>query len=392
MTRRRTTIALVVAVTAALGYWVATHTYWADIEVPMPARGEARTNPTYAAQRFVEALGAHATRDVVLAVPPPTSVIVLSAWTWSLSQARRDALERWVESGGRLVIDSSVTTNDEFERWSGIGYDFREPAERDDSKPKQPCWRYQEEPREHDAVAEGDRHWLCDFDNDFFLTMTRPAEWTLSDPKAGVQVARVRIGRGSVTNINGDPFRFRRLFDGDHGWLLAKAAGLRPGDEVHFLSEGDYPSLLALTWQRGAPVVVLALALVAFLLWRGAVRLGPLAAPPPTARRSLAEQIRGTGEFAVHHGGGGAMHAACVRALDEAARRRIGGYAHMEAEARAATLARLTGLGPAALAAALHHPRTSRPHELRGTIALLETARRRLLVKEYKVIAWNTLS
>jgi hypothetical protein len=195
-------------------------------------------------------------------------------------------------------------------------------------------------------------------------------------------VARVRVGRGSVTSVNGDPFRARRLFDGDHGWLLVKAAELRPGDEVHFLSEGDYPSLLALTWQRGEPVVILSAVLVAFLLWRGGIRFGPLAAPEPTARRSLAEQIRGTGHFALHHGGGGSLHAASVRALDEAARRRIAGYEQLPATDRTDAVARLTGIGAAALAAAVFNPRARRPHELRATIALIETARRRLIVNE----------
>jgi hypothetical protein len=374
------TLVLSAALAAAV-YWVATHTHWADVNMPMPARGEARTNPTYAAQRFVEALGARATRDLVLVVPPPTSVVVLSAWTWDLSPARRNALERWVESGGRLVVDTSVTTDSEFRRWSGIGYDYK--ADDDDrSKKHEPCRRYEEAPRDGGAVGADERHSLCDFDDELFLTTTRPPEWTLRDADTRVQVARVRVGGGSVTRMNGDPFRFRRLFDGDHGWLLVKAADLRPGDDVHFLSEGDYPSLLALTWQRGGPVVVLAAILVAFLLWRGGVRFGPLAAPAPTARRSLAEQIRGTGRFALHHGGSESLHAASVRALDEAARRRVAGYATLPAKARTDAVARLAGVDAHALAAAVYNPRARRPHDVRDTIALLETARRRLIVNE----------
>ena len=382
MTRRMTLTLVLSAALAATVYWVATHTYWADVDMPMPARGEARTNPMYAAQRFVEALGAHASRDLVLVVPPPTSVVVLSAWTWDLSPARRDALERWVESGGRLVVDSSVATNTEFRRWSGFGYDYRDSRRDDRPVQDDDCSQYDEEPRDDGEPRRDGGRWLCDFDDDFSLTTRLPAEWALRDANKGVQVARVRVGRGSVTSVNGDPFRFRRLFDGDHGWLLAQAAGVRAGDDVHFLSEGDYPSLLALTWQHGGPVVVLAAILVAFLLWRGGVRFGPLAAPAPTARRSLAEQIRGTGRFALHHGGSEALHAASVRALDEAARRRVAGYAALPAKARTDAIARLSGVDADALAAAVYNPRARRPHDVRHTIALLETARRRLIVNE----------
>jgi hypothetical protein len=380
MTRGRVVAVLALVAAAGLVYWISTRTEWVDTEIPMPARGEARTNPTYAAQRFVEKLGAHATRDQLLTLPPPTSVIVLSAWTWGLSSGRRDALERWVESGGRLVIDSSVNTDEEFEHWSGLGFHYQGADDDDDSPDDEapPCRRFNEQ--QPQQVALGDQaHWLCGFDVDFALTTRQPAEWTLSDPKLGVQALRVRVGRGRVAHVNGDPFRARRLFDGDHGWLLARAADVRPGDDVHFLSEGDYPSLLALTWQRGEPVVVLGMVFVAFLLWRGAVRFGPLVAPTPTARRSLAEQIRGTGQFALHHGGNESLHAACVRALDEAARRRIAGYPHLTKKARAEAVAGLAGVEAKPLAAAIYSPRTRRSHELRSTIALIETARRRLL-------------
>jgi len=382
MTRRRIVVLLSLLAFTGLVYWIASHTYWADVEVPMPPRGEARTNQTYAAQRFVEKVGGHATRDLTLSLPPATSVIVLSAWTWDLSPARREALERWVESGGRLVIDNSVTTDDEFERWSGLGYHYQgTDDDKDTSDTKVPCRRFHEE-RADGLVSPTDTHWLCDFDIAFSLTSGRPAEWTLTDPNVGVQVARVRIGRGTVTTVNGNPFRQRRLFDGDHGWLLVKTADLRRGDDVHFLSEGDYPSLLALIWQRGQPVVVLGLALIVFLLWRGAVRFGPLAATTSAARRSLAEQIRGTGEFALQHGGSESLHAACVRALDEAARRRVAGYSHLPNKARADAVARLVGLDAKTLAAAICPRPTRRSHELRSTVALIETARRRLLLNK----------
>jgi len=362
VTRGRVFTALALVAFSAFVYWMATNTSWEDVEVPMPLRGEARTNPTYAAQTLVEKLGAHATRDLVLTVPPSTSAIVLSRWTWDLSAARRDAIERWVESGGRLVVDTTVNTGDEFERWSGIGYHFLKSDDHDDDQ----------------RCRNVDGHSLCGLEDDFSLTTTRQTQWTLRDPKVGVQVMRVPAGRGSVTIVNGDLFAYSRLFDGDHGWLLVNAAQLRRGDDVHFLSEGDYPSLLALTWQRGEPVVVLGLALLAFFLWRGAVRFGPFAPATPGARRSLAEQIRGTGQFALHHGGHESLHAACVRALEEAARRRVAGYSQLPKRARADAIAGLAGVAGKPLAAAIYNPPPRRAHDLRSAIALIETARRRL--------------
>jgi hypothetical protein len=115
------------------------------------------------------------------------------------------------------------------------------------------------------------------------------------------------------------------------------------------------------------------------VLWRGGVRFGPLASPPGTARRSLAEQIRGTGQFALRHGSGDPLHTASARALEEAAQRRVPGYAGLSASERTAALVRLTGVDQDSLAAALYHPGLRRSHELRSTIALLEAARRTLI-------------
>jgi hypothetical protein len=382
MTRARVISASVGMVLIALIAWVASNTYWGDVRVPMPPKGEALTNPFYAAQRFAEALGARTTRDRVLTTPPAESVIVLSAWHWSLIPSRREALERWVASGGRLVVDRTLADGDnEFERWSGIVREYRnlDRAEEAATADHESCSRFQEEQDGAPSSGSPDtRYSMCDVDGMSFLTSKRTVAWALRDA-SGIQAMRVAVGRGGVTVINAAPFRERSLFEGDHGWLFTAATEIRRSDDVHFMSEDDHPTLLALLWRHGAPVVMLTLALVALVLWRGGVRFGPLAAAPEAARRSLVEQIRGTGQFILRHGGGSSFHAASVRALDEAAGRRVPLYASLSPNERATALARLTGLDLDALEAAVQPVRRS--HELRNTIALLEAARRRTLIE-----------
>ena len=364
-------------------YWIASNTYWADVKVPMPPRGEALTNPFYAAQRFTDALGVRSTRDRALAVPPVDSVIVLSDWHWTLTATRLDALERWVESGGRLVIEGALTGgDDEFARWSGIQHTERKARDRTESESSDEDTACRELSEQRDGRVAGSHeaaHYkVCDLEDGFVLTTSKPSTWTLGD-ESGVHIMRVPVGRGSVTVINGYPFRYWALFEADHGSLFVHATELRRDDVVHFLSEGTHLSLLALVWHYGAPVVVLAAALVGLALWRGGVRFGPLAEPVPIARRSLAEQIRGTGRFALRHGAGESLHEACVRALQEAAKRRISGYAHLSSGERLSALAHLTGFDRQALANAIHHAGARGAHELRNTIALLESARRQIL-------------
>jgi hypothetical protein len=213
------------------------------------------------------------------------------------------------------------------------------------------------------------------------LKTTRARSWALGRAQWGLQAVRVKIGRGSVTLINGTPFVERGLFDDDNGRLFVAATQLRSGDEIHFFSESSHASLLELAWQLGWPVVCLLMVLIALALWRSSARFGPLAAPPDIARRSLAEQIRGTGQFTLRVGGGESLHAAAARALNEVAGLYISAYDRLAGPERMSALAQATGFEADALAAALHHSGSRRSEHLRTTIELLEAARRRILIK-----------
>jgi len=118
---------------------------------------------------------------------------------------------------------------------------------------------------------------------------------------------------------------------------------------------------------------------IALALWRGSLRFGPLVAPSERARRSLAEQILGTGRFVLRVGGGAALAAAARRALHEAASRRIVGYERLGGAAQAEAVAALAGVNARELAAALDAEQSARPLELRAKLALLEAARRELI-------------
>jgi hypothetical protein len=389
MTRSRlVSIAAVIGV-VALVVWVARNTYWGEITVPTPLRGEAARNPFYAAQHVAEALGARTARQPALGATSSDAVVVLSFWGWDISVERREELERWVEAGGRLVVDNSlITGSDVFERWSGVArirYEEEESGEQDFSVADQaePCTELREdlpdgELEPSDAAAQ--RLVVCGIEPDSWLASSRPPIWAMSD-EVGAQVVRVSVGRGSVTVINTEPFRYRRFLTSNHGALFVAATQLKKGDEIVFMAEDDYDSLLSLAWRYGAPVVVLLLLFVALGLWRGGVRFGPVAPPAESARRSLAEQIRGTGRFALRLGGGAALHAATLRALAEAASRRIAGYERLQPSERLAALASAAAVDRVELAAAMNYAAERRSPELRSALALLESARRQLLIR-----------
>ena len=378
---------------------------WREITVPRPPRGEAATNPLYAAQHLVQELGGHTERRRSLGVlPPADAVIVLSDWNWSVIERRRRELERWVEAGGRLLIDNSLIGGEQqLQEWSGLALHSpeQEPEEAaaEESEAETPEPKSDTEEIIERAIDQrlplfagdcselsaalprlGNRnvYMVCKHEMGTWLTSDHTPDWALVDEQQ-IQVARVGIGRGSVTMLAARPFDNRLLFVADHGLLFTAAAQLRRGDMVYFISEGRGTPLLTLLWKYGAPVVVLSLVMVVLWLWRGALRFGPAARVSETAQRSLAEQIRGTGRFVVRIGAGRALHAAASRALHEAATKHIVRYSSLPGPARTDAIARITQIDATSLAHAFDASRQRGAGELRTAVSLLETARRKLM-------------
>jgi len=374
-------IALGLAV-LALGVWIERNTEWKPFDVEMPPKGEARSNPFYASQQLAKQLGATTAWQHGLGSAEADAVVVASALHWTVIPARRQAIERWVDNGGRLVVDGRFLGTAEFARWSGISRDLPDPDEESEDEDDEerfklpaPCRAWKGDDAQYRVCGEG--YW-----GTIPLKSTRPAIWSLQD-EFGLQVIRVQHGRGTITVVSGTPFATERLLnkDSEHGRLFVAATQLRRGDRVYFVSENERPSLVALVWRYGAPVVCLTAAWLALALWRGGVRFGPRIPEPEPARRSLAEQIRGTATFALRIGGGESLYEATLQAFTAAAQKRISGFAALDAEGRAAAVARLTGLDATALATAMTAVDFRRLNELRSTIALLEAARRQLQMR-----------
>ncbi|HTU68623.1 MAG TPA: DUF4350 domain-containing protein [Steroidobacteraceae bacterium] len=432
--RRWITLVLVVAV-AALVFWIGSHLRFEQTTIPLPLKGEAIKNPFYAATKFAEHLGAKGEWERVLTLPPTDSVMLLSNWNWSLSRTRRERIENWVREGGRLVVDDSLLGGAaEFEKWSGIGSleardddedtsddaseatrgdagdattdedvesaddaDSESIADAEDADEAKKSARQERKRRlnrqEREIIEQFSRgdclelteddtrrgYSVCDVDMSRSLTSSRKLQWALRRDRQ-IHALRVAVGRGSVTVLNASPFRFREFLQGDHAKLFLAVTQLHHGDGVYFFTEEDHASLLTLVWRFGAPAVLLLAALIALALWRNTTRFGPLAAAPEKARRSLAEQIRGTGLFTLRFGNGRALHAAMVRALREAALKRLPHYDRLSAEERVAAIAALSGVLASELGPAMNFSGARTAHEMRNVIAVLETARRRLSI------------
>lgn len=379
---------LVLAALLGGAAWVVDRTEWVEQPaVDAPGRRQP-FDATASARQFLERLG-RVTRRVqdLEQFPPAGSTLVLTAEHWRLLPGIDDRLRAWVESGGHLVGDHTLTLGSA-PGWIGVK---RAPRRGNDSgdcrvlaqaESLPPAW---DDPR---------GFVVCGATNSS-LASAAPPQWALHSETWGTEVVRIARGSGRVTLFAGNfGFGIQRLPDaapgaypwpglagpgfwrGDQAAWFAALVDAPPGGEVWFLDRVERTALPAwLARETGAALLLAALAL-AGLLWRASARLGPLAADAPPRRRALAAQIAGSAAF-LQQTDPQALHAAARRALDEAARLHIPGWRRLGPRAAAAALARHTGLPAAALTDALAD---DRPPARRDTdLAGLELARRALL-------------
>ena len=378
-----TRIALVALVLGAVA-WLATATEWTDVQVQKPPRGAAARDSFFAAEQVLRQLGARVERRQALEpLPPPDARLVLSSQYWHLFPERALQLRHWVEAGGQLMLPATLVGQEELEDWL--------PLELQDKPKREPLRPRRGASPDPDAfcrqltvpaklVADGVpglRLCAAPFRQAVRARAGAGEPLWLLEGSDGIELLRMPLGRGSVTAYA--PWTMTHnteVLRADHALALAAALQLEPGAAVWLVTEEARAPLLAWVWDNGWVAVLLMLAAAAAWLWRAAVRFGPVGAVPPPQRRSMKEQVAGTGAFLRQHGTA-ALHAAQLRALLETARARLPGFAGMHANAANQAIAKATALDAAVLARA-SEPGPRAPDRLPADLELLEAARRRL--------------
>jgi len=385
----------------AVSAWLVSSTEWVERDVPRPLGGEAASNRQYVLERILHSVGARTVeREDLSQLPPSQATLLLTGWDWDVLPERSRAVRQWVEGGGNLVIDSGglVGRSDSGGSWIPIEVarpkkvekapaDAKKPEVATVQKPLAPppeCWRVAEPegvPAAYPGESAGGLN-LCTTRGLHLVARRRAPSWALADD-GGNDVIRVTVGAGSVTAVSGwsflqGLFDNRALLKGDNALIAVAALQAHAGAEVWLVSGRGGQPLLAWLWGHARTVLLTGALALALWLWRASTRFGPIEAAPPLARRSMGEQIAGTAAF-LWRRSPAALHAVQVRALDEAAALRVRGYARLDRVDRAGAIAQATGLEAAGLNRALSPAVVKGAHGLARVLALLETARRRLL-------------
>jgi len=438
MTRPVILRTLLVLLALLLVGWVVHKTRWEDVEVEDPAHGKAATDPYYSLRHVLQGAGATLeVRSSLEPLPPADATLLLESDQWNIFPEREARLKAWVEAGGHLVLLSPHSDgSDDGLRWVPLSsIDPRRHAARnaprasaadddeddddkrkddgkdatpDDGKPRQTPQQTQQQRRRAEKLARRlgikMRDRACTVFTETAAT-TQPAfepgrrlrgcapagalrplnhvqpTWMLQGP-AGTLAMRVPVGHGDVTGVT--PLlelENHDLLDGDNALIAAAVLQATPGRAVWVVEDESREPLLGWLWHEARTPLLLALAAVALSLWRLMTRFGPREAVPPQARRSMGEQVRGTGQF-IAGSDARALHAATRKAFEEAARPRVEAWAVRDDADRVAALAQSLApdaIDAAALLAALHVGGGATKPQILAATAVLEQARRAIL-------------
>jgi hypothetical protein len=388
MSGRRIAQALVALGLIGFAVLMVRNTRWEYLTVRTPPEGEALTNPYYSLEHFLSAVGVQTREIHTLRDLPPHAALYVSNLRVDFAHIELQSLESWVESGGRLVIPGyMLSVTPALQRWSAITPVHRERSAAERRRPGAPPMLFprlnQNECSDWSAQARGSASTesLCIgvFPMLDGYASHRAPLWSLTAEDHGLQLLRIAIDQGELTVIGPTEIATNQsLIQHDHARAWLEATGLKRGDTLLLLSAARAEALPLLIWRLAAPAIVLILIALLALIVRHWPRFGPAEPDPVPVRRSLAEQIHASARFAWRTHRLKALRAAVRRALDERARRLIVGYAKLEPRAQARALARLTGLDPGALQAALTVDAGGARGTQLGALALLESARRAL--------------
>ena len=381
--------------------WIVMHTRWVEVDVPDDARGLAKTDPYYSLRQVLAGAGATlALRTSLEPLPPADATLLLDSGLWDIFPERDARLRTWVEHGGHLVLLRRHGSKESM-RWAPISFALpparnASAAGDDDEAPRrvnlplgiagkpvnEPCHEFHEAENVEPAFERHRGFSACAVGTSPLRPIGHaPLSWKLANDR-GTLALRVPVGRGDVTGVSWSlPLDNRVLLRGDNALIVTALLQARPGRAVWIVSDEKRESLNAWVWSEARAPLLLAVAAIALALWRLAVRFGPRVALPPRARRSMGEQVRGTGHF-IAATDARALHAATRQAFEDAARVRVEAWNERDDADRIAALA--DSLAPthaidrAALLASLKIGSTATPTQILTAIAVLEQARRAL--------------
>ena len=411
-------IALLIVMVSILGVYnfIQTHEYKTFSE-RTDFKGEARSNPLYAARLFLKRMGIPSETKNSLqglgSYPDTDTVLVLDTRRSTLSKEKIDQLIKWVESGGHLIAKankdwetSDKKTNkknqsrDPLQKYLGVHVSSGSYLEDLDETIED----FEDMVNEAKDEIEGSRDGSTSFNYHTISLKEANKKLALKDiwfrditvDKAHQNkteeikldgrnyIIRQRVGNGMVTLVSDLKFiENKGLGNADHAeilWYLVHGlhSSLYQPRDIWLIHNDKMPPLWRLLWQYGwAFILSLLLLFIAWLL-SSTRRFGPLIPKAEENRRSLSEHITSSGHFYWKHNKRSKLLNSARQALIQRLARIHPGWSQRSEQEQLEIIAKHSKLSPDTLHKALYSTEIKTAEAFTHTIQLLEQLRKSL--------------
>jgi hypothetical protein len=293
-------------------------------------QAEARENRYLALERFLGRLGRPVDRtsdaDVVHRLPSAGALILDRGRAYHLTDVRQEALMRWVDGGGYLILvpelgDAPDPLIDLFDLvWT------ESESQEDGAVVSSPTPRGPE--RLSVTIPGTTRPLWVAFESGLTPTGQAP-DWMATDATRGAAVLHFGYGRGSVSIIAhlDELISNDAIADNDHAELVSTLLQrYQPRGGVFLLTRLDIPSLGEWLQSKAPLLLVSVAALLLTWLWSVVPRFGVARPEPPQERRELHEHLLAVGRYVQQQGGRAAWLAVVRSAVEGAVARRHPSY------------------------------------------------------------------
>ncbi|MEZ5537790.1 MAG: DUF4350 domain-containing protein [Thiolinea sp.] len=312
-------------------------------------KGEARSNPLFAARLFSKGMGIPAERHDGLATLPDTdTVIVLDTERFSLSEEKIDEVLDWVRQGGHLITrarvdlenaeqlddETAVETEDRdiLQSRLGISIGAHQMPDEDDLPARIQL------PNSPETVAVE-----LDFFNALQTDANNARHYRLNGQSWLIQQPQ---GNGLVSMLATlDMIENAALDSAEHGkffWYLLHSHN-PDFKQVWLIHQDTLPHLFVLLFRHAVPLLVVLGLLLLFSFWALMPRFGALIPEPPPQRRRIMDHIKASGQFLwkKQQQGPQQLCATLQHSIQQQAQRHIPGWQFMPASEQQHALAEL---------------------------------------------------
>lgn len=325
-------------------YWFYSNFDKVIVEKDIGAIKEAKANPFFAAEKFLESVGKKAESQKNYSILDeklePYDTLIIESTRVGLSAEKRQRIRDWIASGGHLILlatelydDDLGTSRDTLLDELGVRLYENPDTSWDIDKDEQITKVTFEGNNEETEILFVNDHYLQDASGDAsFIGGTDYSDLFV----------QYNHDEGMLTIVTDmDIWKNYSIDDHDHAMFLYQLVG--GAENVWFLYNTVQPSFLSIMLSLIPMIIISSVILIVVILFSNSWRKGPPRKDDLRVQREIMQHIEAAGEFSYRNDSGRVMLGELMASLEARLKKSIHQYDRISDSKKIARLSQLTG-------------------------------------------------